>query len=255
VFPVLFHLGDFPVATYGITMGAGIFFGLLLGTVRARRDGLPSDWAWDLGLLAFTLGIAGARLEYVRTHPAVFLENPARVFALRDGGLVFYGGFVLTLIGFAVYARFRGRHFLDMTDMMSPSLAFGLALGRIGCLASGCCYGRPTEGWWAVTFPEGAVAPAHVPLLPTQLHEVIAAVAIGALLWGLPRKFIGHRSAVLFFLYGIFRFVNEHFRNDNRGAFLGTSLTNGQATSVLFILAAAVIWVTRRARPLRPAAG
>ncbi len=249
--PVLFRLGDFPVATYGVCFGVGLFAGLLLATVRARRDGIPGDWAWDLGMLAMVFGVIGARLEYVRTHPAAFLENPALVFALRDGGLVFYGGFALTLAAYVVYARFRGLHFLDLTDLMAPSVALGHAIGRVGCIAAGCCYGRPTDGWWQLTFPGGSVAPAAVALVPTQVHEVLANLAISATLWVVPRRFRGQRFAMLLALYGSFRFVNELFRSDNRGSFLGTSLSNGQGTALLFLVAAAVVVAIGRGLPPR----
>lgn len=248
--PVLFRVGNFDVATYGVCVGLALFLGLLLGTVRARRDGLAGDTAWDLGLIAMVCAVVGARLEYVRTHPGSFLEDPARVFALRDGGLVFYGGFVFTLLGYALYARVKKQPFLALTDVMAPSLSFGHALGRLGCLSAGCCYGRETEGWWHITFPEGSLAPPNTPLIPTQVHEIIANLAIGTLLWFLPRRFVGQRTALLFSLYGVFRFVNEFFRNDDRGTFAGTGLTNGQATSVVMLLAAAAIvaWARRGPR-------
>jgi phosphatidylglycerol:prolipoprotein diacylglycerol transferase len=247
VLPVLFHVGAFAVPTYGVMLGLGLLVGMGIGALRAARDGMPADWAWDLGLLTIVVAIVGARLEHVRTHPAVFLEHPEKVFALRDGGMVFYGGFALTLVAFAVYARFRGRSFLALTDMMAPSVGFGHAVGRLGCLGAGCCFGQPTDSAWRLVFPEGRIAPAGVPLVPVQVHEVLANLAIGVLLWVLPRRFVGQRTALLFFLYGTFRFVNEFFRADNRGTVLGTWVTNGQATSVVMLVAAAgiVAWGRR----------
>jgi len=255
VFPVLFHVGSFAVPTYGVMMGTGLFVGLLIGTLRAKRDSLPTDWAWDLGLITMVCAVVGARLEHVRTHPAVFLENPARIFALRDGGMVFYGGFALSLLGFALYARFRGKAFLEMTDLMSPSVAFGHAIGRLGCIAAGCCFGQPTDSWWHLIYPEGGLAPANVPLVPVQVHEVLTNFAIGVLLWVLPRKFRGQRTAMLFALYGGSRFVNEFFRADNRGTVFGSALTNGQATSLVMLVGAAVIWWVGRHQKIQKTGG
>jgi phosphatidylglycerol:prolipoprotein diacylglycerol transferase len=242
VHPVLFRVGSLDISTYGVTLGLAFFFGLLLGTVRAKRDGMPVDTAWDLGIIAILCGVVGARLEYVRTHPERLIEDPTRVFALRDGGLVFYGGFIGTMLGFALYARLKRARFFDLTDVMAPSLGFGHALGRVGCLAVGCCYGRPTDGPWAITFPEGAVAPAGIPLIPTQVHEIVANFVIGLFLWKLPQGFSGRRTALVLGLYGAFRFTNEFFRNDDRGQFLGTVLTNGQATGLVMVALGIAVW-------------
>ncbi len=240
--PVLFRVGSLDISTYGVALGLAFFFGLLLGTVRARRDGLAVDTAWDLGIIAIVCGVVGARLEFIRTHPGYLGDDLSRLFALRDGGLVFYGGFLGTLLGFAVYARLKGLRLFALTDMMAPSLSLGHALGRAGCLAAGCCYGRPTDGPWAITFPEGSVAPAHVPLIPTQVNEIVANLVIGTLLWTLPRRFPGQRTALLFALYGSFRFINEMFRNDDRGQFLGTVLSNAQATGLAMVLLGFALW-------------
>ncbi len=241
--PVLFHVGDFPVATYGVLLGTGIFVGLLLATWRARLDGMPPDWAWDLGILTFVTAVVGARLEYVRVNLPTFLADPARIFAVREGGLVFYGGFVLTVLGYAAYARFRRRGVLEITDLMAAPAAFGITIGRAGCLAAGCCYGRPTDSWWHVVFPAEGLAPAGIPLVPTQVHEVAAQFCIGLLLWFLPVRFTGQRTVLLFGLYGIFRFVNELFRNDPRGTFLGTTLSTGQGTALCMVALALMIGI------------
>lgn len=247
MFPFLFYVGDFGVPTYGTMLALGFLAGLALGALRGRADGIPGDWAWDLGILGMIGGVVGARLEHVRTHPHKYVDQPwTQVFALRDGGMVFYGGLVGALLLIAIYARWRKVGFLVLTDMLAPSVGLGHAFGRVGCLGAGCCYGRPTDSAWAITFPEGAVAPAGVPRLPTQVHEILFNLTLAAFLWVLPRRFVGQRFALLLLLYGIFRAINEHFRADDRGYVLGTGVTNGQATSLVMALVALAIWVTQR---------
>ena len=139
--PVLLDVGGYAIPTYGVCLALGLLIGLLVGGVRARRDGLPFEIAWDLGIIAMVAGIVGSRAEYVRSHLWRFSwDEPLRVFALRDGGMVFYGGLILTLAAYAAYGRWKGISFFALTDLMAPSVALGHALGRVGCLLAGCCY-------------------------------------------------------------------------------------------------------------------
>lgn len=241
--PVLFTIHGFAVPSYGMALATGLFVGLLYGTVQARKDGLPADWAWDLGILAMIFGVLGGRLEYVRTHWERFVGHPAAIFALRDGGMVFYGGFLLTLASYVVYARWRRVPVIALFDMMAPSVGFGHAIGRFGCLAAGCCYGRPTDGPWAITFPTGGIAPSGVPLIPTQVHEILFNTAMGFLLVAVPRRFVGQRFALLLLLYPTFRVINEVFRGDaERGLVFGTPFTPGEVTSAVLVLVALALW-------------
>ena len=250
--PFLFHIGGHAIPAYGVLVGLGFFIGLLVGGVRARRDGLPFDLAWDLGIIAMVAGIVGGRAEYVRTHLWRFSwDEPLKVFALGEGGLVFYGGLTLTLVCYAIYGRWKGLSFFALTDAMAPSVGLGHALGRVGCLLAGCCYGAPTDSWWQVTFPEGAVAPAGVARVPTQVHEIAFNLALFALLWLLPRRFVGQRLALLLLLYGIFRAWNETLRADDRGFVFDGLLSTGQATSIVLGVVAIAIAITQR--NVRPA--
>lgn len=251
MFPVLFHVGGHAIPAYGVLMGLGFFIGLLVGGLRARRDGFPFDLAWDLGIIGMVVGIVGGRMEYVRTHLWRFSwDEPLKVFALGDGGLVFYGGLILAIACYAIYGRWKGISVFALTDVMAPSVSLGHAFGRVGCLLAGCCYGAPTDHWWQVTFPQGAVAPAGVARVPTQLHEVGFNLALFALLWALPRRFVGQRLALLLLLYGIFRAWNETMRADDRGFVLGGLLSTGQATAMVLGVVAIVITVRQwRVRP------
>lgn len=246
MFPYLFEVGGLPIPAYGVMLATGFLVGLLVATVRFQRDGLPHDWAWDLGILAMIGGVVGARLEYVRTQTDEFVGQWHKVFALRDGGMVFYGGLIGALALYLLYARWRKVSFFTLTDAMAPSVALGHAFGRVGCLGAGCCYGRPTDSWWAITFPEAAIAPAGVPRLPTQVHEIVFNLLLFAFLWKVPTRFPGQRFALLLVLYGAFRAFNEGLRADDRGFVFGTSITPGVATSALLALVAFGIWFFQR---------
>jgi phosphatidylglycerol:prolipoprotein diacylglycerol transferase len=96
-----------------------------------------------------------------------------------EGGLVIYGGFFGAALGFVAFVRKYGLPLLAMADLITPSLAIGLALGRIGCFLNGCCYGGQTDWPWAVTFPqyssprEAAKAPAERRHSPPYLDQAM----------------------------------------------------------------------------------
>jgi phosphatidylglycerol:prolipoprotein diacylglycerol transferase len=139
--------------------------------------------------------------------------------------------------------------------VFAPGIALGHAIGRLGCLAAGCCYGRPTEVAWAVTFRDPAAAanvgtPLGVPLHPTQLYESAAELLILILLVGTERRgrgFAGRTFWLYLLLYGISRFVIEVYRGDPRGMVFDTFSTSQFISVVLVPLSLAMLaWLSRR---------
>jgi phosphatidylglycerol:prolipoprotein diacylglycerol transferase len=151
-----------PIRGYGVMLLAAILTGLAMAVHRARKIGIPPDTIFSLAFWMFLFGIAGARLFFVVEYwETTFGRMPLRdalmaALQFTEGGLVVYG----SLIGAGlVYLWFAWKHRLPtlaLADAIAPSLAAGLALGRIGCLLNGCCYGGPCELPWAVTFPQGS---------------------------------------------------------------------------------------------------
>ena len=255
--PVLFYIGDLSIHTYGLMMGMGIFLAAWGAARLGQKDGVPLDWLWDLALLITFGAVIGSRLEYVRTHWVNFAANPIKILAIRDGGLVFYGGFVFTLLLMVGYIRWRRLSTLRILDIYAVYLPFGHAIGRIGCFAAGCCYGRPTDLPWGVRFPEGTAAPADIPLHPTQLYEV----AYNTLLYvGLYRFYQYKRQnglpdgqvfAALLIAYGSLRFINEFFRGDQERGFVIAGLSNAQVTAIILMIFGYIVLWFRRASPQR----
>ena len=198
--------------------------GAWLGSVRERRVGIPSGTVMDLTVWILISSLLGARLTYVFAHLDEFqgrwldVINPIQ----SDGtigiaGLVLLGGVATAIPTAAWYLKRKGIPFLKMMDVLIPSLAFGIALGRIGCLLNGCCFGRVTALPWGMLFPADCLAGYYFPnqrLHPTQLYEFIYCVAIAAfLLLRTPRRrFEGELFYWFLTLYGIARFWNESIR-------------------------------------------
>jgi len=160
--PKLFPEG-LPVRGYGVMVLAGSVAGIVLATYRARRVGLHPEVIWSLAVWLFIGGVVGARLFYVveywddRFRTDSFWQTLGRVLNFPEGGLVIYGGLFGALAAVYVFLGKNKLPVLAMFDLLAPSLLIGLALGRLGCLLNGCCYGGPTDLPWAVTFPRDSL--------------------------------------------------------------------------------------------------
>jgi len=249
--PVLFHLGGFAVHGYGVCYALATAVGILWARRLASRDGIGTDAWWDICLGLIVGMILGARLEYVRTHVADFASDPARVLALRDGGLVFYGGLIGGVAGMALVARWRGLSLLAVLDAFAVSTPLAHAIGRVGCVLAGCCWGRPTDLPWALRYP-ASHASHGVPVHPVQLYEAAFNVALSVALARVHarRAFRGQALAIYLIVYAAFRAVNESFRGDAIRGVAFAGLSNAQATSLGLVIAGlGVVWLGRRSTP------
>jgi phosphatidylglycerol:prolipoprotein diacylglycerol transferase len=252
VLPVLFSVGGVTIHTYGVLTAAGFCLGICGAVVLGRRDGIPADFLWDLALVILVSAIGGSRLEYVRTRWSTYSGHPLAMLDLRDGGLVFYGGLIGALVASAAFLTWRRQPAWKVLDLYAPFVPLGHALGRLGCFAAGCCYGRPTDLPWGVVFPPGSQAPAGVPLHPTQLYEAGFDTLLGIALLVLRARSRapGLTFAALLIFYPAFRAFNESFRGDSIRGYVGFGISNGQAISlglfVVGVIIARARWRTAR---------
>jgi phosphatidylglycerol:prolipoprotein diacylglycerol transferase len=159
------------------------------------------------------------------------------------------GGFLAA----AWYVRKRRMPALATCDAFAPGLAFGHALGRVGCFAAGCCYGKPTNHFWGVTFTSPVAqawvgTPLGVALEPTQLFEAAVELAnFFVLMWLLKRKkFDGQVVAAYFILYGVARYFLEFLRDDpGRGSVFGGIMTGTQLIAIGLVVLGGLIWWVR----------
>ena len=151
------------------------------------------------------------------------------------------------------YARRHSLSGWQTADVLAPAVAIGQSVGRIGCLAAGCCYGRAAEVPWAISFDDEYAnrvvgTPLNTPLHPTQLYESLACLLIFVILIAIAarKKFHGQVALSYVVLYAVARFVIEFFRGDvARGSVFDGALSTSQFIAILMVLGAAL------ARPLR----
>ncbi|HKC62911.1 MAG TPA: prolipoprotein diacylglyceryl transferase [Pyrinomonadaceae bacterium] len=238
MYPELFRIGNFPINTYGVLLALAFLSALLVAARLAARDGLPRERVYDLGLWMLLAAIVGSKVLMLFTEPE-YRENPLRLVSLdflRSGG-VFYGGFIAAVLaGYFLIRRYK-LPWWKTADAFAPGIALGNAIGRQGCFAAGCCWGKPTTLPWGVQFTEAGHdvtgVPLGVHLHPTQLYESFGALLIFFFLLWLHRRKRFSGQVILFYavLYAVLRFTVEIFRDDPRGDILGLTTLTGLSTS------------------------
>jgi len=234
--PVLFQIGSFKIHTYGVFVALGFLTGILLARREAKRVGEDPDRISDLAFYIIIVAIVGSRLMYIIVYRKHFMENPLDMVKIWSGGLIYFGGLIPALLISVWYIRKHCMPVWRTIDIMAPPVAFGQALGRLGCFSAGCCYGKETTLPWAVTFsdPE-SLAILGVPLHPTQLYSSLNAFLIFLILTVVKRfkKFDGLLIWLYTLLYSITRSIIEIFRGDDRGFIIGGVLSVSQFIGII----------------------
>lgn len=259
--PVLFHLGPLTIHTYGFLIACGFLVAVAVIKRLSGRSGLDVDRVLDLTFWGLLVGFAGARLLFVITRLSTFVADPISVFRIWEGGLVFFGG-PLAVVPFVIW--YSKKHKLPMwrvMDVLAPGLAIAHVIGRFGCIAAGCCYGRPTGSDWGLRFNSDLVdiALRGVPLHPTQLYEAASVfILFLGLIWiHRIKKFDGQVTLTYLMGYPVIRSVIETFRGDTvRGFVIEGVLSTSQFISALvFFLALISLIVRLRSIQTSPATG
>jgi phosphatidylglycerol:prolipoprotein diacylglycerol transferase len=255
VHPQLFHFGRFFLPTYGFLVSLGVLLGLWISVRNSERLGIDGEKAWNLGILVVLCGIVGAKVLYVINDWSDYASHPRDIFSIStlQAGGVFSGGLIAAFIAAAWYVRKHHMPAFGTCDAFAPGLALGHAIGRVGCFAAGCCYGKPTHHFWGVTFTNPLAnaitgTPLNIPLEPTQLFESAVELAnFFFLMWLLKRrKFEGQVFGAFLFIYGVARFFLEYLRDDpGRGSVFGGVMTGTQLIAVGLVIGGGLIWWLR----------
>lgn len=254
MYPIAFTIFGKAIHFYGICIALGFLCGTGLLLWKRQRAGLSTEQVFDLCMLALFSGLIGARLLHViqnwNTQKGILW-----IIRVDQGGLVFYGGFILAVIMVYVYARRKSISFAALLDVFAPAIAIGHAFGRFGCFMQGCCHGAraPEDFPGAIRYPYLEGGSIDVRLLqpdgyscylyPTQLWESFGNLVLCALLLLIFRKFRkpGQIAGIYMILYAVLRFSLEFFRGDERGEQI-LGLSPSQAIA-LFLMVPVGAWL------------
>ena len=247
-------------------MATGVLIGLWISVRNSQRQGIDPDHAWNVGIWVMLCGILGSKALYIINDWSIYAAHPSEIFSMNtlQAGGVFSGGLIG---GFGVAAWYLYKHHmpaLATCDAFAPGLALGHAIGRLGCFAAGCCWGKPTQHFWGVTFTNPLAAqlvgtPLGHALEPTQLFESAVELAnFFLLMWLFKRKkFDGQILAAFLMIYGVARFLLEFLRDDpGRGSVFGGIMTGTQLIAIGMVIIGGFIWWLRpemKASPARAA--
>lgn len=286
--PVLFRIGEFTVATYGLAIVVGLLSCLWLVRRLAHRRHLDPNFFFDLTFLLLLSGFIGARLFFVVLNWDFFLSDPVGVLFSRQG-FVFQGGLIFALAAGIWFTRRHRIPLAETADVAAPGVALGHGFGRIGCFLAGCCFGKsaPELSEWEWLYPwlkpflvrypmvtdasgehlsrmfnfayqaqirQGLLEPgagATLPLFPVQLLESAGNFLIClVLLWfWRRRRFSGQIFALYLILYSLLRFGDEFLRGDlDRGLYFNGLLSTAQIICVLTLAGGISLWFSLRNR-------
>lgn len=208
---------------------------------RSQKFDFERNRVLDVAMGVMIGGFVGARLLHVLwEEPAYYWQDPMRIFYFWQGGFVFFGGFVGAVAAGLWVIRHDRKFWPRWLDLFAPLVASGYALGRLSCLAAGCCYGKKTDVPWCIIFPYGVEAPAGICLHPTQIYAFLWEAGVLGILLFLERKKslkVGQLFYIWLALHGVGRIWQEFFRADFRGLiFMGLSISTVIA-AILFLFA------------------
>lgn len=225
---------------------------------KALAAGLPDQKVLDLSLYILASAILGAKALLIAVEWKRYVANPKDLVEILRSGGVFYGGLIAATTTAIVYMRRHDLPAWAIADMGAPSIALGEAIGRWGCFAAGCCYGKESHGPFAVTFTDqfahdAVGTPLGVPLHPTQLYLSASAFLVFLVLqWAYRRKtFDGEVFWLYVLLYAITRGIVEIWRGDLvRGFVIPGVLSTSQFIGILLAALALgmLVYLGRRSR-------
>ena len=240
--PIAFQLGDFKIHWYGVMIALAFLAGLWTATRRARRENISGEKIADLVFWIMLAGVVGARTVYVTTYWDEFAHQPfSEIFMIQHGGLVYYGSLIGAALAFMIYVRWKKLSGWKIADILAPSIALGNAIGRIGCLLNGCCYGRVCHLPWAIRFPNQSAAwqqhfqaglvgsgDPSLPVHPTEIYDALLNVAL-------------YLGLAYLIGYAVFRSLGELFRGDYPADHIHNGLTSAQLVSIPIFVAGLLI--------------
>jgi phosphatidylglycerol---prolipoprotein diacylglyceryl transferase len=250
MFPKLISIGSFYVPTYGVLVALGFLTGLAVMLRLAKRAGMNTDSVTNLAFYCAIAGVLGAKLFMFLFDLPEYLHDPGQIFTLEtlQAAGVFHGGFIAALITAIFVIRRHKMPVFETMDVFAPGVAVGQAIGRLGCFAAGCCWGRECDLPWGVRFRSDFAAPVPLDktLHPVQLYESAANLLIFAILYRMCLK--EHRAGQVIgwylVLYSSARFIVEFFRVHEQSLVGPFSLTQWISLGLLVLGAGILMYVS-----------
>jgi phosphatidylglycerol:prolipoprotein diacylglycerol transferase len=219
MYPEICKIGPFTVYSYGLMLVVAFAIGSALAVRAAKRNNFNPDTIFNLAFITFVSGLIGARSFYIIENLGYYIKRPLETIMLAHGGLSWFGGLISAVFVGIIYLKNKNLPIYKVLDLIIPFVALAQAIGRVGCLLNGCCFGK--ESSFGIYF-----AVHKAVLIPTQLYSSLLLIFIFIVLRLLQDR--PHRDGQIFFtyllLYSAKRFFIEFWRADNKIIFLNLTL-------------------------------
>ena len=241
VSPIAFSIGSLSVRWYGIMVALAVLF-LILWMLRSVRKGanISYDTVLNAALVGIPSGIIISRLLHVLDYWEYYSQNLGDI--IGASGLTIYGAVLGAALGIWIYSHFSKQSFGYLADVIAPGIIMAQAIGRVGCVLNGCCYGLETDIFCAVIYTSpDSFAPIGVPVHPTQIYEIIYNVMLFGVLLLLRGRFKPDGTLFLIYLglYSVWRFSISFLREGTPFLF---ELHQAQVIAIIVILIALYIF-------------
>ena len=247
--PVAFTIGSVEVRWYGIMIALAILTVVLWTMWEVKRGAKISyDTVFTAALVGIPSGIVFSRLLHVIDGWEYYGQHLGEI--VGGGGLTAYGGVLGATLGVWVYSRFSKFPFGYFVDLVAPGIILSQAVGRVGCLLNGCCYGEETSAFCGIVYTDpGSFAPVGVAVHPTQVYEIIWNLIVFAVLYKLRGRLKPDGSLYMVYigLYSLWRLATDFLR-DGSSFLFGLHQAQFIAVIVLAIVVPLLVMRTRWVR-------
>jgi phosphatidylglycerol:prolipoprotein diacylglycerol transferase len=241
MYPVLWEPFGFAISSFGVMVAIGFLVSDYVVARRFSEMGIDRELSSTILIYAVIFGVLGSKLYYA-TEFTLRGETEFWPALFARAGMVWFGGLILGTIGVTIGTRLHRIPTASVAAAVANAAPFGQACGRIGCFLVGDDYGKPTDAWYGIAFPQGA-PPTSVPVHPTQLYETAWLILIGLVLWK-RRKASPFLFAEYGVLAGVGRFAVETLRVNPPVAF---ELTGAQLIAIAMVVVGGAAWLYARA--------
>ena len=241
----LLHIGPYTLYGYGLMMALAVIAAYLTAVYRSKRYCEDDEnRMFDIVIVCTVGGFVVAKIFFWLVELPEIMADPSFILRTMGDGFVVFGGIVGGILAGHLYCKIKKLEFRLYFDLLAPSLALGQAIGRIGCLLAGCCYGKPTDSALSITFENSMYAPNHVALIPTQIYSSILDFVHFLLLLFISKKKTanGQVAGCYLILYSIVRSVMEVFRGDTERGHVGILSTSQFIAIFVFLYGVWLLW-------------
>ena len=246
---------------YGLIVALGVVVAWIWMQKRAQAEGIRPEDSSSVAFWTLVGGLAGGKLGLLIVEAPWYLAHPGD---LLSAGFLQAAGVIWTAVlggiaGMLIASRRLGLPLGRLLDAAAPTIPVAQAIGRMGCLMAGCCFGGACSEPWAIVYHSQAArartgVPLGLPLHPAPIYEALWSMAVVlpltllAFRW---RRRPGEAALAYLASYGVGRFIVEFFRGDTvRGLWFGGRLSTSQIISAVAVPAALGILFWLRTRPV-----